>query len=101
MTHKQTISLIASMNKSRKNYFKPNKDGFRIMPIFTSDFNEENLKDYSFKIDDNILICQFENKNNPTYDGYLWIVLGKKYLNHLMNNNNLLIDNIILKVKRQ
>ena len=96
MTHKQTISLIASMNKSRKNYFKPDKDGFRIVPIFTSDFNEENLKDYSFKIDDNILICQFKNEI-----GYLWIVLGKKYLNHLMNNNNLLIDNIILKVKRQ
>ena len=85
MTKKQTISLIASMNKSRKNYLS-----------FFSRFNEENLKDYSFMIDDNILICQFKNEI-----GYLWIVLGKKYLNHLMNNNNLSIDNIILKVKRQ
>jgi len=102
----QTMLLSAKMNDSKKNYFKPNDNGAHIMAIFSTEFNEQNLKLCKFYItyeEDNETYLTNSYKSPEFYlfcefnDGVMNIPLSKKFINCLMYGNYLEIDNIKLK----
>lgn len=103
---KNTMVLNAEINESKRDYFKLDDDGSHNMAIFSTDFNEQNLKLCKFYItyeEDNetyltnsykspefYLFCEFD-------DGVMNIPLSKKFVDCLMGGNWLEIDNIKLK----
>jgi len=97
---KQEIKLKAILDQSPRgqNYFKPDKNGFMIVPVFQK-FTKEELETVQFKIvydhdqPENYkftLRCYFDD-----YD-YSSIPIQPNYIELISTGNRLIIDNFIL-----